>query len=122
MVAQWTPMRWPDAWKDPAALSLLKGTAIDYLLIGKGNDLGAVRDRAQQNGLRVADPEALPSGITRIKGEWPGVKMSRGGAATRGAALIVNLPGSPRAAVDSLNVVAGLIPHAVDLLHGRTQH
>ena len=48
--------------------------------------------------------------------------LSRGGAATRASTLILNLPGSPRGAVDSLNAVAGLIPHAVDLLHGRTQH
>ena len=48
--------------------------------------------------------------------------LSRGGAATRGATLILNLPGSPRGALESLNVVAGLIPHSVDLLHGRTRH
>jgi molybdopterin adenylyltransferase len=48
--------------------------------------------------------------------------LSRGGAVTRGSALIVMLPGSPRGAVDSLNAVSGLIPHAVDLLHGRTEH
>jgi molybdopterin adenylyltransferase len=48
--------------------------------------------------------------------------LSRGGAATRGSALIVMLPGSPRGAVDSLNAVVGLIPHVVDLLHGRTEH
>ena len=35
MMAQWTPMRWPDTWTDPSALDLLHGTAIDYLLIGK---------------------------------------------------------------------------------------
>lgn len=92
MVAQWTPMRWPDAWKDPATLSLLKGTAIDYLLIGKGDDLTAVRDRARQNGLHVADPEALPAGITRIKGEWPGVKMSRGAGAAQMAAGPTGVP------------------------------
>ncbi|MBZ5618548.1 MAG: hypothetical protein LAQ69_07475 [Acidobacteriia bacterium] len=72
-------MRWPSAWKDPSALSLLKGTAIDYLLIGKGEDLAPVRSRAQQDGLHLADPEAAPTGITVVKGEWPGVKMSRGG-------------------------------------------
>ena len=48
--------------------------------------------------------------------------LSRGGAVTRGSSLIVMLPGSPRGAVESLNAVANLIPHVVDLLHGRTEH
>lgn len=48
--------------------------------------------------------------------------ISRGGAVTRGSALIVMLPGSPRGAVESLNAVSDLIPHVVDLLHGRTEH
>ncbi len=48
--------------------------------------------------------------------------LSRGGAVTRGTTLIVMLPGSPRGAVESLNAVCGLMPHVVDLLHGRTEH
>jgi molybdenum cofactor synthesis domain-containing protein len=48
--------------------------------------------------------------------------LSRGGAVTRGSALIVMLPGSPRGAIESLNAVANLIPHVIDLLHGRTEH
>jgi molybdenum cofactor synthesis domain-containing protein len=48
--------------------------------------------------------------------------LSRGGAVTRGSTLIVMLPGSPRGAVESLNAVSDLIPHVVDLLHGRTEH
>ena len=48
--------------------------------------------------------------------------LSRAVAGTRGRTLIVNLPGSPKGAVESLNAVAKLIPHVVDLLEGRTGH
>jgi molybdopterin adenylyltransferase len=48
--------------------------------------------------------------------------LSRGVAVTSGTTLILNLPGSPRGAVESLNAVAHLIPHIVDLLQGRTDH
>jgi molybdenum cofactor synthesis domain-containing protein len=48
--------------------------------------------------------------------------LSRGGAATHGTTLIISVPGSPRGAVESLNAVAHLVPHVVDLLHGRTGH
>ncbi|SPE28768.1 conserved hypothetical protein [Candidatus Sulfopaludibacter sp. SbA3] len=75
MEARWTPMRWPDAWKDPTLLDLLKGTAIDCLLIGPGEELGPVRIRAQHDGYELAAPPA----VTVIKGEWPGVKLGRGG-------------------------------------------
>jgi molybdopterin adenylyltransferase len=48
--------------------------------------------------------------------------LSRSSAYTRGTSLVVTLPGSPRGALDSLNAVCELIPHVVDLLHGRTEH
>lgn len=48
--------------------------------------------------------------------------LSRAVAVTRGTTLVVNLPGSPRGAVESLQAVSDLIPHVVDLLHGRTEH
>jgi len=83
MIAQWTPMRWPDAWTDPSSLDLLQGTAIDYLLIGKGEALEPVRTRAQQTGLHVTDPDTAPAGVAVVKGEWPGVKMARGGGAAQ---------------------------------------
>lgn len=48
--------------------------------------------------------------------------LSRGLAGVRGRTLIVNLPGSPKGAVESLDAIAKLIPHVVDLLEGRTAH
>jgi molybdopterin adenylyltransferase len=48
--------------------------------------------------------------------------LSRGICGVRGSALILNLPGSPAGAVESLEVVAGLIPHAIELLSGKTEH
>ena len=79
MTAQWTPMRWPDGWKDPGMLDLLKGSAIDHLLIGTGPEWSAVRSRAAENGLHVSEPGAPPAGVEIVKGQWPGVKMERGG-------------------------------------------
>ena len=70
-------MRWPSGWKDPSTLDLLRGTAIDYLLIGGEDDLAKVRKRAQQVGLRIL--QAPPPGIEMVNGVWPGVNLRRGG-------------------------------------------
>jgi molybdopterin adenylyltransferase len=84
--------------------------------------------------LRDVTPEATRSVIER---EIPGLGelmrfegqkftshavLSRGLAGVRGRTLIVNLPGSPKGAVESLDAIAKLIPHVVDLLEGRTLH
>ena len=48
--------------------------------------------------------------------------LSRAIAGSRGTVLIVNLPGSPRGAVESLGAILDLVPHVHDLLNGRTSH
>jgi molybdopterin biosynthesis enzyme MoaB len=48
--------------------------------------------------------------------------LSRGVCGVRGKTLILNLPGSPNGAVESLQAVADLIPHALNLLEGKTEH
>jgi molybdopterin adenylyltransferase len=48
--------------------------------------------------------------------EKPHAMLSRAAAGIRGRTLIVNLPGSPRAAVENLNVILPALPHAVQLL------
>jgi molybdenum cofactor synthesis domain-containing protein len=54
--------------------------------------------------------------------ETPLAPMSRAVSGTLGATLIVNVPGSPRAAVTSLEAVLPLIQHALALLSGNTDH
>lgn len=46
----------------------------------------------------------------------PNAILSRAKAGIRGRTLIINLPGSPRAAIENLNVVLPVLEHAVELL------
>ena len=48
--------------------------------------------------------------------------LSRGIAGAAGRTLVVNLPGSPAGAIESLNAIAEVLPHAIDLLEGNTEH
>jgi len=48
--------------------------------------------------------------------------LSRAVCGVRGTSLILNLPGSPAGAVESLEAVADLLPHALELIGGKTEH
>jgi molybdenum cofactor synthesis domain-containing protein len=62
--------------------------------------------------------------LMRAKGResTPLATLSRSLAGTRGRVLIVNLPGSPKGAVESLDAIVELVPHVLDLLQGQTEH
>ena len=51
----------------------------------------------------------------------PHAMLSRAVAGIRGRTLIINLPGSPKAAVENLAVIAPVLPHAVQLLRDDPQ-
>lgn len=97
---------------------------VDVILSTGGTGL-ALRDVTPEAARSIADRDAPGFGeVMRAKGRasTPMAALSRSGAYTRGAVLIMTLPGSPRGAVESLEAVADLIPHAVNLLHGKTEH
>lgn len=64
------------------------------------------------------------SELMRARGSrsTPMAALSRAIAGTRGDVLIVNLPGSPKGAVESLDAIVELVPHVLALLAGRTEH
>ena len=62
--------------------------------------------------------------LMRAKGRefTPLAVLSRSLAGTRGKVLIVNLPGSSKGAVQSLDAIVELVPHVLELLRGQTEH
>jgi len=48
--------------------------------------------------------------------------LSRGTAGTIGASLVVNVPGSTKGAVESIEAILDVVPHALDLLGGGHPH
>ena len=85
----------------------------------------APRDVTPEATVAVCD--RLVDGIgERMRSEGikktPFAALSRAVCGIRGQALILNLPGSPAGAVESLEAVAALIPHALELLSGKTEH
>jgi hypothetical protein len=72
-------MRWPSGWILPSALTLLKGTCINYLLMDKSGALEPAAAEARKNGISVGGPDSLPPGVSLVSGEWPGIQLSPSG-------------------------------------------
>ena len=107
-----------------AMAGLADSGGIDVVLSTGGTGV-APRDVTPEAVRTVANREIPGFGeVMRSRGRefTPLASLSRSGAYSRGKVLILTLPGSPRGAIQSLEAVADLIPHAVNLLHGNTEH
>jgi molybdenum cofactor synthesis domain-containing protein len=115
-------LRLPD---DPGVIrenlrELADSGRVDLVLTTGGTGIGP-RDNTPEATLAVAD-RVIPGSAEEMRRtgveKTPTAVLSRGIAATRHKTLIVNLPGSPKGAVESLEAVAHLLPHAVQVLRG----
>jgi molybdenum cofactor synthesis domain-containing protein len=107
---------------DAIATAIEKATGDGVRLVVTTGGTGiAPRDVTPEATMRVCD-RVIPGFGELMRAtslqKTPMAPLSRAQAATRGTALIVNLPGSVKGATENLRAVLHLVPHALELLSG----
>lgn len=89
---------------------------------GTGFGLRDVTPEATAQVLEREAPGLVHAMIARGLESTPMAALTRARAGTVGSSLVVNLPGSPRGAVENLEAIIDLVPHALQLLAGDNRH
>lgn len=97
--------------------------AVDFggLVVTTGGTGFGPRDLTPE-GTRAAIDREAPGLAEAMRLVNPLGRLSRGIAGTIGRTLVVNGPGSTNGAVETLEAVLDVLPHAVRLLHGEREH
>ena len=112
---------------DRAAIgaALVEGAVAYPLIVTTGGTGLTPRDVTPQATAAVVDYE-VPGIAEAMRAEGrlstPFAALSRGVVGVRGGSLIVNLPGSPKGALESFEVVVPLLDHALETLRGPFDH
>jgi molybdopterin adenylyltransferase len=103
---------------------LADGNQVSAIFTTGGTGVAA-RDVTPEATRAVLDRD-IPGLAEQMRGRGrestPLAILSRGVSGTRGRVLVANLPGSPRGAVESLDAIADVLPHLLELLRGHTSH
>ena len=107
---------------EPVAAALQKmAHGFIGLVVSTGGTGFSPSDLTPEATRAVIDREA-PGLAEAARGASPLGRLSRGIAGTIGTCLVVNVPGSPAGAAESLQAVADVVPHALELLRGGRPH
>ena len=112
-----------EQWAIEAAL--VDGSARHPLVVTTGGTGLTPRDVTPQATQAVIDYEVPGLGEAMRAGgraKTPFADLSRGVVGVRGGSLIVNLPGSPKGALESLDAIEAVLDHALDTLSGPYDH
>lgn len=110
---------------DLVAAAIRESASVAHLVLTTGGTGFGPRDVTPEATGQVIERESpgivhlmLSAGLEKT----PMAALSRPRAGTVGGALVVNLPGSPRGATENLAAILGVLPHALQLLAGDTEH
>lgn len=112
----------PDGADEVARALTEMSQGFSGLIVTTGGTGFAPRDQTPEGTRAVLERDA-PGLAEAMRLVSPFGRLSRGVAGIRGRTIICNAPGSPKGAIEQIDAVVDVLPHALRLLHSEpTEH